>query len=421
MAVVIIGAGHAGLQVADSLRAEGYAAAITVVGDEPGLPYQRPPLSKDYLLPGKEPMPLPLRAASFFAQKDIALRESGAVSIDRGNRTVTLARNETVMYDWLVLATGARTRDLRCPGADLPGIHSLKTLTDAQALHSALPLARRVLVIGAGFIGLEFAASAREHGCDVTVLEYAPRPMGRAVTRTTADWFAAAHRKSGVHLRVGEGIASFEAGPNGHVAAAVSTAGVVYKTDLVVVGIGVEPNDGLAAESGLHTENGVTVDESLRTSDPRILAVGDCANFPNIHTGTRTRLESVQNATDQARHAARTIVGRESLYSELPWFWSVQGPHRLQIAGLSEPTDDAVITGDPNGAKFSTLCFRNGRLSAVESVNSPADHGTARRLLAAGCGLTMEAAEREGFSLRQFAQETLSASAGNALHSAAEL
>lgn len=409
MAVVIIGAGHAGLQVADSLRAEGYTAEISVVSNEPGLPYQRPPLSKDYLLPGKEPAPLPLRASSFFIQKSISVQEAHAVSVDRDTRAVILADDRVLTYDWLVLATGARTRDLQCPGADLPGIHSLKTLSDAETLHSALPLARNVLVVGAGFIGLEFAASARAHGCNVTVLEYGPRPMGR-LTPATADWFTTAHRQLGVDLRLAEGIASFEAGPDGRVSVARSTSGAGYAADLVVVGIGVVPNDELAAASGVHTDNGVTVDESLRTSDPRILAVGDCANFPNIHTGTRTRLESIQNATDQARHAVQTIVGRGGLYSELPWFWSVQGPHRLQIAGLSHPTDDTVITGDPGRAKFSTLCFRNGRLSAVESVNSPADHGTARRLLAAGCGPTRDVAEREGFSLRQFAHATLSAS-----------
>lgn len=409
MAVVIIGAGHAGLQVADSLRSEGYTAGITVVSDEPGLPYQRPPLSKEYLLPGKKPLPLPLRAASFFTEKNIALQETSAVSIDRQTRTVTLAGNGVLTYDWLVLATGARTRGLQCPGAQLPGVHSLKTLSDAEALHAALPLARHVVVIGVGFIGLEFAASARAHGCSVTVLEHGPRPMGRALTRPTADWFAAAHRELGVDLRLSEGTTAFEPGPDGRVASVISTTGATYAADLAVVGIGVTPNDRLAAECGLETDNGVLVDESLRTSDPAILAVGDCASFPNIHTGTRTRLESIQNATDQARSAVQTIVGREDPYIDLPWFWSVQGPHRLQIAGLSDPADDTVTTGDPGGAKFSTLCFRNERLVAVESVNSPADHGTARRLLASGQGPTKEAAAREGFSLRQFAKETRAA------------
>lgn len=411
MSVVIVGAGHAGLQVADSLRAGGYTAEISILSDEPGLPYQRPPLSKDYLSPGKEPVPLPLRAPSFFAQKNVSLREAPAISIDRDARTVLLADGKSLTYNWLVLATGARTRELQCPGVDLPGIHSLKTLSDAETLHSALPLARNVVVVGAGFIGLEFAASARAHGCKVTVLEYAPRPMGRALTSVTADWFTIAHRQLGVDLRLGEGITSFEAGPDGRVSFATSTTGAKYAADLVVTGIGVVPNQELAANSGVDTDNGVIVDESLRTSDPRILAVGDCANFPNIHTGTRTRLESIQNATDQARHAAQTIIGPAGIYSELPWFWSVQGSHRLQIAGLAMPSDDTVITGDPGQAKFSTLCFRNGQLAAVESVNSPADHGVARRLLAEGCGLTKDVAEREDFSLRQFAREALSPSA----------
>ncbi|GAA3680761.1 FAD-dependent oxidoreductase [Arthrobacter ginkgonis] len=416
MGVVIVGGGQAGLQAADSLRAEGYAGSIDIVADEPGTPYQRPPLSKDYLVPGKDAAPLPLRGPGFLEGKGIVLHDGvAAVAIERRGRQVVLSGGRTLGYDHLVLATGAANRRLACEGADLPGIHGLKTLPDAEALHAALSApptggARSVVVIGAGFIGLEFAAAARAHGAEVTVLEFAPRPMGRALTAVTAEWFAAAHARMGVRLRLNEGIERFEAGPDGRVAAAVSTAGERYAADLVVVGIGVVPNDQLAAAAGLETANGIVVDETLRTSDPAVLAIGDCASFPNVHTGTRTRLESVQNATDQGRHAARTIMGSTIIngtepYRDLPWFWSTQGALRLQIAGLSAPDDLTVVAGDPEAGKFSVLCYRDGRLAAVESVDQPGEHIAARKLLAAGQGPDAAEAAAEGFSLKAFARQ----------------
>ncbi|WP_284984426.1 FAD-dependent oxidoreductase [Arthrobacter sp. efr-133-TYG-118] len=400
MSVVIIGGGQAGLQVADSLRTEGYEGKIEVIAAESGLPYQRPPLSKDYLAPGKEPVPLPLRGASFFAEKNITLHEGvPALAIDRAEQKVKLTEG-SLDYDHLVFATGARNRTLSCPGVSLPGIHGLKTLTDAKALHAALPTARNIVIIGAGFIGLEFAAAALAHGCDVTVLEFAPRPMGRALTPVMGDWFAAAHRSQGVDLRLGEGIDRFEPGTDGRVGAAVSTTGAFYPADLVLVGIGVQPNDTLASNAGLETSNGIVVDEMLRTADPAVLAIGDCASFPSAHGQLRLRLESVQNATDQARHAARTVLGADHPYTELPWFWSTQGPYRLQMAGLARPDDDMLVLGDQAAAKFSVLCFREGVLSAVESVNMAADHMAARKLLAAGARITRTQAEAEGFTLK---------------------
>ncbi len=293
-----------------------------------------------------------MRPEKFFTTNDVDARLGVHVtSIDRAARTVALDDGTTLAYSKLVLATGAANRELAVPGADLAGIHGLRTLTDAQALHARLDAVRSVVVIGAGFIGLEFAAAARARGLDVTVLEYADRPMGRALTPVMSGFFADAHQRLGVTLRLGEGIASFD-GDDGHVTAAVSTTGQRYPADLVLVGVGVTPRTELAAAAGLEVENGIVVDGSLRTSDPDIYALGDCASFPNAHAGTRTRLESVQNATDQARHAARAIVGTSAQlaaepgsrsggesngYSDLPWFWSNQGPLRLQIAGLVSP------------------------------------------------------------------------------------
>lgn len=411
MNVVIIGGGQAGLQVADTLRTEGFEGKIDVIAEESGLPYQRPPLSKDYLAPDKEAAPLPLRGASFFLEKKVTLhRGVRAIAVDRAEHMVKTAEG-SLGYDHLVFATGARNRMLNCPGASLPGIHGLKTLTDAEALHVALPTARNVVIIGAGFIGLEFAAAAVAHGCNVTVLEFAPRPMGRALTPVMSDWFTAALHSQGVNLRLGEGIDRFEPDADGRVGAAISTTGACYPADLVLVGIGVQPNDTLASGSGIETSNGIVVDEMLRTADPAVLAIGDCASFPSVHAQGRLRLESVQNATDQARHAARTILGAESPYTALPWFWSTQGPYKLQMAGLPRPDDDMLILGDQRAAKFSVLCFRDGILAAVESVNNASDHMAARKLLSANTAITRTQAESEGFTLKAAANRLIPVSA----------
>ena len=421
--VVVVGNGQAGIQLVDSLRKEGHNGPITLLGEEPHHPYQRPPLSKDYLAAGKDPVPLPLRPEKFFTTNDVDARLGVHVTtIDRAAKTVTLDDGTTLAYSTLVLATGAANRELAVPGASLAGIHGLRTLTDAQALHARLDTVRSVVVIGAGFIGLEFAAAARARGLDVTVLEYADRPMGRALTPVMSGFFAEAHQRLGVTLRLGEGIASFDGNDAGHVTAAVSTTGDHYPADLVLVGVGVTPRTELASAAGLEVENGIVVDGSLRTSDPNIYALGDCASFPNTHAGARTRLESVQNATDQARHAAHAILRPDTDtapgsqpgaepgngpggYADLPWFWSNQGHLRLQIAGLTAPGDQTVLRGNPAEEKFSVFCFRNGTLSAVESVNQPADHMAARRLLSAGRTLIPEQAADPNFDLKAYSKQ----------------
>lgn len=408
MGVIIIGGGQAGVQAADSLRSCGYTDTITILAEEESLPYQRPPLSKDYLAPAGRSGPLPLRPATFYADNDIDLRIGvTATDIHRDNKTVTISDGTALSYEHLVLATGSRNRTLTCHGAETAGIHSLKTLRDAEELHAALANARDVIVVGAGFIGLEFAAAARAHGCSVTVLEFAPRPMARALTPVMSEWFTAAHRQNGIELRLNEGISHFEAGPDGRVSAAYSTTNGRYPADLVVVGVGVIPNDEIAARAGLETNNGIVVDQSLRTSDPRIFAIGDCANYPNIYTRTRTRLESVQNAAAHGRQVAQVILGATDHYEETPWFWSTQGTLRLQMAGMSSAADTTTLIGDPSAAKFSVLCHRDGQLVAVESVNAAADHMAARKLLSAGLGPSPEEAQASGFSLKAHTQQAL--------------
>lgn len=402
---VIIGAGQAGTQVADSLRAEGYDGSITILNDEAVFPYQRPPLSKDYLGVDSPATPLPLRGPDFFTAKDITLRSSAATAVDTEARNISLADGTTLGYTHLVFATGAANRPLPCPGATLPGVHALRTLEDAQDLQRALSDARRVVVIGAGFIGLEFAAAARARGLEVTVLEFAPRPMGRALSATTSDWFAARHRADGIELRLNEGVSSIHRDGNGLLVE--STGGGRYPADLVLYGVGVLPRTELAEAAGLATENGIIVDSNLCTAVDGVLAVGDCASFPNAHTGSHTRLESVQNATDHGRHAARSIMGHRAEYAETPWFWSTQGAVRLQIAGISDPGDEPVVLGDPATGKFSIALLRDGVLAAVESVNSAADHIAARKLVGRGIALDPETLGGPGFSLKALAKAGL--------------
>lgn len=393
--IVVIGGGQAAVQLADSLRGEGFTGRLSIVSRDVELPYQRPPLSKDFMAAGVAPELLPLRAESFYRERDVQLlRGTSVEAIDPATRTVSLDDGRQLAYDRLVFATGARNRTLSCPGGSLPGVHGLRDAADARALHARLQTARRVVVIGAGFIGLEFAAAARARGLEVTVLEFAARPMGRAVSAPLSQWFTAAHRDAGIDLRLNEGVDEIIEQPQG--LQVISTIGARHEADLVVYGIGVIPNAESAQDAGIPVENGIVVDECLRTAVDRVYALGDCASFPNRHTGSMTRLESVQNATDQARTLAGVLAGQARAYEQLPWFWSTQGGIKLQIAGLAAPGDDPVLLGDPSNGKFSIALLRDGILVAVESVNRPADHMAARKLLAAGHRVTAQMLDSAG-------------------------
>ncbi|WP_324651327.1 NAD(P)/FAD-dependent oxidoreductase [Georgenia sp. H159] len=403
--VVIVGGGQAGVQVADSLRAGGFTGAVTIVADESVAPYQRPPLSKDYMLPDGQPTPLPLRGDRFYSESGVTLRSGvAATGIDRRSRTVHLADGSELGYGALVLATGARNRGLSVPGIELGGIHGLRTLTDAETLREELGRVRRVVVVGAGFIGLEFAAAARAHDLQVTVLEGAPRPMGRVLSSAMSEYFVHAHAALGTDLRLSEGIEHFE-GDDGRVTAAWSTTGARYPADLVLIGIGVVPNVELAVDAGLEVDNGIVVDDRLRTQDPAIYAIGDCAAFPSVDADARVRLEAVQNATDQGRHVAKVLVGHDSPYTDPPWFWSNQGPYRLQIAGLTAPDVLTVTRGDQATGKFSVFSFHADRLVAVESVNQPADHMAARRVLQKRLPVTVGQVQDPEFDLKAYSKQ----------------
>ncbi|MBC7468044.1 MAG: FAD-dependent oxidoreductase [Ramlibacter sp.] len=381
--VIVVGSGQAGFQLVASLRDEGDQGPLTLIGDEPGLPYQRPPLSKSFLAGKAQPGQIELRPAGFYAERNIALIAPDRVTnIDRSARRVTLASGASLAYEHLVLATGARARMPAVPGVNLQGVLALRTRADAEALLAGLHEARRVVVVGAGFIGLEVAVMARQLGLEVRVIEFADRVLKRAVSAPTADYLAQAQATRGMQFSLRTGVAAFT-GSDGRVEAVLTTGGESVPADLVVVGVGVEPNVELARASGLQVQDGIVVDRHLVTSDPFISAIGDCARYPAGYCDAPVRLESVQNAVDQARCVAARIVGKAEPYAKVPWFWSDQGENRLQIAGLAEAGDSAVLRGDPAAGKFSVFRFRDGRLSAVESINSVADHMAARKLLAA--------------------------------------
>ncbi|OYO17427.1 pyridine nucleotide-disulfide oxidoreductase [Enemella evansiae] len=405
MAIVIIGAGHAGVEAADALRRQGYDGELTIVDGATHEPYQRPPLSKDYVDPGADASPLPMRAAKFWADQRVRLLLGSPVErVDRAARIVRLADGTELGYDDLVLATGAHGRPAPCAGAELDGVLILRTLDDAIRVRSMLADARRVVVVGAGFIGLEFASAAEKRGLAVTVLELAERPMQRVLSPVMSEHYRARHQAAGARLVFGEGLAGLE-GTDGRVSAVIGSSGARYEADLVVLGLGITPADELGREMGLRIDNGIAVDEQLRTSDPHVYAIGDVASYPSGYAGCRVRLEAVQNATDQARALARTLTGTAEAYTAVPWFWTVQCGTKLQIAGLAVPEMETVTTGELDAGKGSVLGFVDGRLVCVESVGAPGDHLAARKLIAAGGGgVTPEQAREPGFTLKAAAK-----------------
>ncbi|PLX37680.1 MAG: pyridine nucleotide-disulfide oxidoreductase [Hyphomicrobiales bacterium] len=398
--VVIVGAGQAGFQCADSLRQEGYEGPITLIGEESHPPYQRPPLSKAYLLGDSDAERLKFRADDFYGQNGIDLKLStGVAAFDRAAKTVALGDGSGLAYDHLVLATGARVRQIPVPGADLDGVFYLKTLADIDRIERRLADAEHVAVVGAGFIGLEFAAVASKLGKKATVFEAMDRVLARVAPPMLSEFYAGVHQAHGVDIRCGAGVAEF-AGKDGRIEAVVLADGGEVRCDLVVVGIGVIPNVELAEAAGIHCDNGIVVDDHGRTSDPAVYSAGDCAAYEHPFADARIRLESVQNAADQARSVAAAIVGKQKPYDAVPWFWSDQFDLKLQMAGLSQGSDQQVLRGDMESQRFSIFHFRDGTFRAIDAVNKGADYIMARKLLAAGAGPTPDQAADPDFPLK---------------------
>ena len=398
--VVIAGAGHAGFQLAASLRQHGFSERIALLNDEGHLPYQRPPLSKAYLKGTGGPDSLMFRPEKFYHDQNIELITDRAAAIDRGARKVSLASGAALEYGHLVLATGARNRLLDIPNANLEGVRYLRTLDDSEALRHLMASSRRVIVIGAGFIGLEFAATARGKGLEVDVVELGARVMARAVTAEISEFSQARHAAAGIRIHFGVQVTSIES--NGANVTGVSLSdGRHLPADLVVVGVGVLPNVELAAEAGLPVAAGIIVDEYLSTADPNISAIGDCALYASRRFGGSLRLESVQNAADHARCVAARLTGDAKPYDGVPWFWSDQGPDKLQMVGLTTGYDQVVVRGNRGEGAFSAFCYQSGRLLGIESVNRAGDHMFGRRLLAADGAITPEQAADAGFDLKR--------------------
>lgn len=380
--VVILGAGHGGVQVAASLREDGYDGPVTLVGEESELPYHRPPLSKTFIK-NDDAQPQILRAESFYGSNRIGLRLGRrAEKIDRTGKRLEMAGGDTLAFDRLVLATGSRPRALTISG-QLDGVLSLRSAADARAIRERSRRVQDVAVIGGGFIGLEIAATLAAAGQAVTVVETQAQLLSRGVPPLIAGHVAGRLGAAGVRILAGTAVDSM-AGDPAAVSAVVTSSGERIPAGMVVVGIGARPNVELAAAAGLDVDGGICVDPQMRSSTPEILAVGDAVSFRHRATGSQIRLESVQNATDQARLAARTIVGHAEAYAAVPWFWSDIGDIKLQMVGLSTGADSSLVSGEPSENRFSVFHYRSGRLLAIDTVNRPADHMLGRRMLGAG-------------------------------------
>ncbi|MBN9618467.1 MAG: FAD-dependent oxidoreductase [Actinobacteria bacterium] len=378
---VIVGAGHAGAQLAASLRQEKWTGEIVLVGDEATLPYQRPPLSKAYLAGKSTLEALAIRNAEFYAKQHIQLLDAAVEAIDRSARHLALSNGESLPYHKLALCTGARPRRLPVPGVDLPGVYYLRTAADVELIRAAATPGRRAVIVGGGYIGLETAASLRALGLEVTVLEATGRVLERVTAPEVSAFFDRVHRSEGVDIRTGALVDALTG--DGQVAEVLLNDGEVVSADLVIIGIGVEPNTELAAAAGLAVDDGIVIDNQALTSDPDIVAAGDCAIHHLTRYGRRIRLESVPSAGEQAKVAASTISNGSKEISALPWFWSDQYNLKLKIAGLNDGHDEVVLSGDPTRDRdFTCFYLRQGQLIAADCVNRPRDFMFSKQLLA---------------------------------------
>jgi 3-phenylpropionate/trans-cinnamate dioxygenase ferredoxin reductase subunit len=379
--VVILGAGHAGGTAAALLRQYGHEGPITLIGEEPIPPYQRPPLSKAWLKGEADADALALKPLEFYAEHGIDFRASTTASaINRGKKTVALSDGSSVSYDVLILATGARAIALPIPGAKLDGVMFLRTAADAETLKATVGPGKRLAVVGGGYIGLEVAASGRALGAEVVVLEREDRLLARVACETLSTFFKAQHEAHGVTFELSATATAFE-GKDGHVTGVKLADGRTIACDAVVVGVGAHPNDELAKDAGLETARGVVVDLDARTSDPAIFAIGDVAHRPMPVYGRMFRMESVPNALEGAKQAACAIVGRPQPAGECPWQWSDQYDLKLQIAGYAFDVDEILVRGDPASAKFAVFHLRGDLVQSVEAINSPPEFMMGKQLI----------------------------------------
>lgn len=401
--VVILGAGHAGGSAAAFLRQYGFEGPITLVGEEPIAPYQRPPLSKAWLKGEANADDLMLKDDDWYAEANcrLLLNVTGQ-SIDRAGKTVTLSTGETVPYDVLIIATGARARKLPIPGADLEGVLELRTAADAEALKAVLGPGKRLAVIGGGYVGLEAAASARALGADVVIVEKEARCLARVACEPLSAFFQAYHGKHGVEFELAAAVEAFE-NEGGHIAGVRLSGGRVIPCDAALVGVGAIPNDEIAQAAGLKCANGIVVDLETRTSDPAIFAIGDVTHRPLPLYGRDFRLESVPNALEQAKQAASAIAGHAPPHPEAPWFWSDQYDLKLQIAGLPFDADSVIVRGDPDTARFAIFHLKGDLVQAVEAVNAPPEFMMGKQLILKRTPISRERLADPSISMKEVA------------------
>ncbi|MES2033455.1 MAG: FAD-dependent oxidoreductase [Pseudomonadota bacterium] len=401
--VVILGAGHAGGSAAAFLRQYGHEGEIVLVGEEPIPPYQRPPLSKAWLKGEADADSLALKDTDWYAENGCDLKLGvRAVSLNRGARTVTLSTGETIGYDLLIIATGARARRLPIPGADLKGVLELRTAADAEVLKAALGQGKKLAVIGGGYVGLEAAASARALGAHAIILEREPRILARVACEALSSFFTDYHRAKGVDFELGVDIVAFE-GEGGHIKRVRLADGRAVDCDAALVGIGAIPNDEIAKDAGLNCVGGIVVDLEARTEDPSIFAIGDVTHRPLPLYDRQFRLESVPNALEQAKMVASAIAGRSAPTPEVPWFWSDQYDLKLQIAGMPFDADRILIRGDPATAKFAVFHLKGDQVQSVEAVNAPPEFMMGKSLIASRKPVSAEKLADTAISMKEVA------------------
>lgn len=377
--IVIIGAGHAAGQAAASLRQAKFEGSITIIGDEAHVPYQRPPLSKQYLAGTQVADKVYLRAEKFYGDKDIQLMlDTRATQIDPGTKTINLDNGETIAYEKLLISTGSRPRKLSIEGSDLSGIHYLRTMDDVDGIRADVKPGANLVIVGGGYIGLEVAAVGIELGMNVHVLEMEERILQRVTTPEMSAYYHKLHSDRGVHIHTQTGVTGFSG--NGKVEN-VLCGDESFAADIVIVGIGIIPNIEIAEEAGIFCDNGIVVDDHCCTSDPDIYAAGDCTNHPNPLMNKRLRLESVPNAMDQARVSTANMLGDDKVYAAIPWFWSDQYELKLQMVGFSADGDSQVLRGDMENHQFAIFYLKDGKVVAADAVNSPKEFMLCKQLV----------------------------------------
>ena len=402
---VIVGAGQAGSELATSLRQHGYADSVVLIGDEEHVPYRRPPLSKTYLSGEVTLESLFLKPRAVYEKHAIECRFGiGVESIDRAARSLRLYDGSVLMYDKLALTTGGRPRRLAVPGAERSNLHYIRTVADIDRLKQQFGDGKRLVIIGGGYIGLEAASVGIKKGLHVTVVEALPRVLARVTAPEISAFYERVHRGHGVDLRTGVGVHALEG--NGDACTVVLTDGTRLAADLVVIGVGLIPNTELAEAAGIEVSNGIVVDRYAVTSDPDIVAAGDCTNHDNVFLGRRLRLESVPNALEQARVAAASILGRPRVYDAVPWFWSDQYDLKLQMVGLSQGHDDLIVRGDMDANSFTAFYLKGGVVISADSVNRPQDFMLAKRLVAERAAVPPERLRDDAVPLKSLLQAT---------------